>query len=105
MSPDAGGFVSALKHRTRAMCPSLCLRVDPIAAMCRPFSPPASPVTSTNTAATSQLVCRSRPHLFPDSFDRRSSPRVTLGNSYVLSRRPDEFAGALTLNVGKAASE
>jgi uncharacterized protein (TIGR02266 family) len=51
-------------------------------------------------AATAQLVPALAPHLFPDSFDRRSSARVTLGIP-VSYRAGHTIAGALTLNVGK----
>lgn len=40
------------------------------------------------------------PHLFPDNFNRRSSPRVTVGIP-VAYRFGDTIATALTLNVGK----
>jgi uncharacterized protein (TIGR02266 family) len=51
-------------------------------------------------AATPQILPALAPHLFPDSFDRRSSPRVALGIP-VSYRTPHTIAGALTLNVGK----
>jgi len=40
------------------------------------------------------------PHLFPDSFNRRASPRVTLGIP-VAYRHSDTIAAAVTLNLGK----
>lgn len=40
------------------------------------------------------------PHLFPDNFNRRSSPRVNVGIP-VAYRFGDAIATALTLNVGK----
>lgn len=51
-------------------------------------------------APTSQILPSLAPHLFPDSFDRRSSPRVTLGIP-VSYRAGHTIAGALTLNIGK----
>jgi uncharacterized protein (TIGR02266 family) len=51
-------------------------------------------------AATAQLVPALAPHLFPDSFDRRTSARVTLGIP-VSYRAGQTIAGALTLNIGK----
>lgn len=40
------------------------------------------------------------PHLFPDNFNRRSSPRVVLGIP-VAYRFDNTIAAALTLNIGK----
>lgn len=40
------------------------------------------------------------PHLFPDNFNRRASPRVTLGVP-VSYRAGQTIAGAVTLDVGK----
>jgi uncharacterized protein (TIGR02266 family) len=40
------------------------------------------------------------PHLFPDSFNRRSSPRVVLGIP-VAYRSGDTITAALTLNLAK----
>ena len=51
-------------------------------------------------ASTAQLVPALAPHLFPDSFDRRSSARVALGIP-VSYRAGQTIAGALTLNIGK----
>ncbi len=51
-------------------------------------------------AATAEILPALAPHLFPDSFDRRSSPRVTLGIP-VSYRAGQTIAGALTANVGK----
>jgi uncharacterized protein (TIGR02266 family) len=51
-------------------------------------------------ATTAQILPALAPHLFPDSFDRRSSARVTLGIP-VSYRAGQTIAGALTLNVGK----
>jgi uncharacterized protein (TIGR02266 family) len=51
-------------------------------------------------AATAQILPALAPHLFPDSFDRRSSPRVTLGIP-VSYRAGQTIAGALTLNIGR----
>ena len=39
------------------------------------------------------------PHLFPDSFDRRSSPRITLAVPVSYGRQ-DTMAAAVTLNLG-----
>jgi len=51
-------------------------------------------------AATAQILPALAPHLFPDSFDRRSSARVSLGIP-VSYRAGQTIAGALTANIGK----
>lgn len=51
-------------------------------------------------ATTAQILPALAPHLFPDSFDRRGSTRVTLGIP-VSYRAGQTIAGALTANIGK----
>jgi uncharacterized protein (TIGR02266 family) len=51
-------------------------------------------------AATAQILPALAPHLFPDNFNRRASPRVALGVP-VSYRSGQTIAGALTLNIGK----
>jgi len=51
-------------------------------------------------AATPQILPALAPHLFPDSFNRRTSPRVSLGVP-VSYRSGQTIAGSLTLDVGK----
>ena len=51
-------------------------------------------------AATPQILPALAPHLFPDNFNRRASPRVALGVPVSL-RAGQTIAGALTLNIGK----
>jgi uncharacterized protein (TIGR02266 family) len=51
-------------------------------------------------AATLQILPALAPHLFPDNFNRRASPRVALGVP-VSYRAGQTIAGALTLNIGK----
>ena len=51
-------------------------------------------------AATPQILPALAPHLFPDNFNRRASPRVVLGVP-VSYRSGRTIAGALTLNIGK----
>jgi uncharacterized protein (TIGR02266 family) len=51
-------------------------------------------------ATTAQILPALAPHLFPDSFDRRSSARVVLGIP-VSYRAGQTIAGALTANIGK----
>ena len=49
---------------------------------------------------TEQILPSLAPHLFPNSFNRRSSPRVVLGIP-VSCRFDNALAGALTLNIGQ----
>jgi len=51
-------------------------------------------------AATTQVLPALAPHLFPDSFNRRASPRIALGVP-VSYRAGQTIAGAVTLDVGK----
>lgn len=51
-------------------------------------------------SAAEHILPSLAPHLFPDNFNRRSSPRVVLGIP-VAYRFENTIAAALTLNVGK----
>src|SRR6188472_2343518 len=51
-------------------------------------------------SATQHILPSLAPHLFPDSFNRRSSPRVVLGIP-VAYRFGNTIAAALTLNLSK----
>jgi len=51
-------------------------------------------------AATPQILPALAPHLFPDNFNRRTSPRVALGVP-ISYRAGPTISGALTLNIGK----
>jgi len=51
-------------------------------------------------ARTPQILPSLAPHLFPDNFNRRASPRVVLGVP-VSYRAGQTLTGALTLNIGK----
>src|SRR5512136_2400057 len=51
-------------------------------------------------SASQQILPSLAPHLFPDSFNRRSSPRVVLSIP-VAYRYGDTITAVLTLNLGK----
>ena len=51
-------------------------------------------------AGTPLILPALAPHLFPDSFNRRMSPRMTIGVP-VTYRSGETLAGAVTLDVGK----
>ncbi len=101
LSPDAGAFVTALKRRTARNMPVVIFAGSVRSGADVPALLAAGVAGYLNEhAATAQLVPALAPHLFPDSFDRRSSARVTLGIP-VSYRAGQTIAGALTLNVGK----
>ena len=101
LAPDAGVFVGLLKRKTSRNIPVVIFAGSVRSGADVPALLAAGVSGYLNEhAATSQIVPSLAPHLFPDSFDRRSSPRVTLG--IPLSYRSGQtIAGALTLNVGK----
>ena len=101
LAPDAGGFISAIKQRTERHVPIVIFAGSVRSGADIPTLLAAGVSGYLNEhAATAQLVPALAPHLFPDSFDRRSSARVTLGIP-VSYRAGQTIAGALTLNVGK----
>ena len=51
-------------------------------------------------ATTAQILPALAPHLFPDNFNRRTSPRIAIGVP-VSYRAGGTIAGATTLDVGK----
>jgi uncharacterized protein (TIGR02266 family) len=51
-------------------------------------------------SAVEHILPSLAPHLFPDNFNRRSSPRVVLGIG-IAYRFANSIAAALTLNLGK----
>ncbi len=66
----------------------------------RPGDARRSPGTSTSTAPTPHILPSLAPHLFPDNFNRRDSPRVVLGIP-VAYRFGNTIAAAVTLNLGQ----
>jgi len=101
LAPDAGAFVGAIKERAARNVPVVIFAGSVRSGADVPTLLAAGVSGYLNEhAATAQLVPALAPHLFPDSFDRRSSARVTLGIP-VSYRSGQTIAGALTLNVGK----
>ncbi|TAK15938.1 MAG: hypothetical protein EPO35_06300 [Acidobacteria bacterium] len=101
LAPDAGRFVGDLKRHAPRAIPVVVFAGSVRSSADVPALLAAGVSGYLNEhAATAQLVPSLAPHLFPDSFDRRSSARVTLGIS-VSYRAGQTIAGALTLNVGK----
>jgi uncharacterized protein (TIGR02266 family) len=101
LAPDAGALVGAIKQRAGRHVPVVIFAGSVRSGADVPTLLAAGVSGYLNEhAATAQLVPALAPHLFPDSFDRRSSARVTLGIP-VSYRSGQTIAGALTLNVGK----
>ena len=101
LAPDAGAFIGAIKQRADRQVPVVIFAGSVRSGADVPTLLAAGVSGYLNEhAATAQLVPALAPHLFPDSFDRRSSARVTLGIP-VSYRSGQTIAGALTLNVGK----
>ncbi|HVZ23650.1 MAG TPA: PilZ domain-containing protein [Vicinamibacterales bacterium] len=93
-------FVRALRERAAAPLAVMVFSgTVPSAAEIPPLA--AMQVGYINEyASTPQIVPAIAPHLFPDNFNRRRSPRVTIG--IPITYRTDEtLAGAVTLNIGK----
>ena len=90
-------LVRACAGSTRAGCRSSSSAAPSATpTRCASWRRSASPATSTSTAPAQNVLPSLAPHLFPDSFNRRSSPRVILGipMSY---RFGNTIAAALTL--------
>jgi uncharacterized protein (TIGR02266 family) len=51
-------------------------------------------------ASTAQILRALAPHLFPDNFNRRASPRVAL-EAPISYRTGDAIAAAVTTNIGR----
>lgn len=101
LTTDAAAFVGAIKQRSERNVPVVIFAGSVRSGADVPTLLAAGVSGYLNEhAATAQLVPALAPHLFPDSFDRRSSPRVTLGIP-VSYRAGQTIAGALTLNIGK----
>jgi len=101
LASDAGAFVAALKHQSSRTVPVVVFAGSVRSGADVPALLAAGVSGYVNEhAATAQLVPALAPHLFPDSFDRRSSARVTLGIP-ISYRAGHTIAGALTLNVGR----
>jgi len=94
-------FVADLKRTGGRPAPVVVFAASvPTAAVARELSAAGIAGYMNEFAATSQILPALAPYLFPDSFDRRSSPRIAVGLP-VSFRAGQTIAGALTLNIGK----
>jgi uncharacterized protein (TIGR02266 family) len=101
LADDGAAFVQALR-RTAARAIPVVVFAGTVGSAADVRALLALEVTGfvNEHAATAQILPALAPHLFPDNFNRRSSPRVAL--SVPVSYRTDlTIASAQTLNLGK----
>lgn len=101
LADDGLAFVRALRERAGRSLP-LVVFAGTVTSADQARALLASSVAGyvNEHAATPQILPALAPHLFPDSFNRRASPRVALGIP-VSCRAGQTIASALTLNIGK----
>jgi uncharacterized protein (TIGR02266 family) len=100
LSADPVAFIRSLRHAGVAPLPVVVFSgsvgsaadVTPLAALGVAYI--------NEHAGTPQILPALAPYLFPDSFNRRTSTRTTLGVP-VTFRSGETVAGAVTLDVGK----
>ena len=98
-------LVRAIRNSTAANCPSSSSAARSAARTRSGSWQPLGIAGYINEYSAAQHILPSlAPHLFPDSFNRRSSPRVVLGIP-VAYRFGDTITAALTLNLGKGGIE
>jgi uncharacterized protein (TIGR02266 family) len=101
LSGDGAGLVRALREAAGRQMPVAVFAGTVASAIDIPALVALQVVGYVNEhAATSQILPALAPHLFPDNFDRRASPRVALGVS-VSYRTGATIAAARALNVGR----
>lgn len=100
LAEDGIAFVRSLKHTSSGERPVVVFSGSVRSAADVPLLAALQVGYVNDHAATAQILPALAPHLFPDSFNRRVSSRVTIGVpvSYRFGRT---IAGALTLDVGK----
>jgi uncharacterized protein (TIGR02266 family) len=101
LSSDAVTFVRALRESSGRAMPVVVFSgtVDSAAQVAQLSAMNVAGYVNEHAAAT-QILPSLAPHLFPDSFNRRASPRIALGVP-VSYRAGQTIAGAVTLDVGK----
>ena len=101
LSSDAVTFVRALRESSGRAMPVVIFSgtVDSAAQVAQLSAMNVAGYVNEHAAAT-QILPSLAPHLFPDSFNRRASPRIALGVP-VSYRAGQTIAGAVTLDVGK----
>jgi uncharacterized protein (TIGR02266 family) len=101
LSTDAVTFIRALRESSGRAMPVVIFSgtVDSAAQVAQLSAMNVAGYVNEHAAAT-QILPSLAPHLFPDSFNRRASPRIALGVP-VSYRAGQTIAGAVTLDVGK----
>jgi uncharacterized protein (TIGR02266 family) len=101
LATDGVAFVRALRESSERPMPVVIFSgtVDSAAQVARLSAMNVAGYVNEH-AATTQILPSLAPHLFPDSFNRRASPRIALGVP-VSYRAGQTIAGAVTLDVGK----
>jgi uncharacterized protein (TIGR02266 family) len=101
LTPDGPGFVRSLRESARRAVPVVVFAGTVPAARDVPALLALGVAAYVNEhASTPQILPALAPHLFPDSFNRRTSPRISLGVP-VSYRAGATIAGAVTLDIGK----
>jgi uncharacterized protein (TIGR02266 family) len=100
LSDDPAAFVRAIRESGSAPLPVVVFAGTVGSAADVPALA-AMHISYINEHAGTPLILPAlAPHLFPDSFNRRMSPRMAIGVP-VTYRSGDMLAGAVTLDVGK----
>lgn len=101
LADDGVALVRALRHATGRALPVVVFAGTVTAAdQIRALAGVHVAGYVNEHAATPQILPALAPHLFPDSFNRRSSPRVPLAIP-VSYRAGQTIASALTLDIGR----
>jgi uncharacterized protein (TIGR02266 family) len=101
LEPNGAGFVRALREAALRPLPVAVFSGTVASAADIPELVALNVVGYVNEhATTAQILPALAPHLFPDNFDRRTSPRVALGVA-VSYRAGATIAVARALNIGK----
>jgi CheY-like chemotaxis protein len=100
LAEDAGAFARTLRRAAGTPVPVLAFAGTVPSAADIPALAALGAGYINEHAATPHILPALAPHLFPDNFNRRASPRVALGVP-VSFRSGATIAGAITLDIGR----
>jgi uncharacterized protein (TIGR02266 family) len=100
LSNDPAAFVRALRDSSSTPLPVVAFAGTVTSAADVPLLAGMHVSYINEHAGTPLILPALAPHLFPDSFNRRTSPRMAIGVP-VTYRSGDTLAGAVTLDIGK----
>ncbi|HWB18647.1 MAG TPA: TIGR02266 family protein [Vicinamibacterales bacterium] len=100
LAADAGAFVRALRTAATNALPVVVFAGSVASAADVPSLDALGVGYVNEHASTPQILPALAPHLFPDNFNRRASPRVPAGVP-VAYRAGTTVAAAVTLDIGK----